>query len=250
MYCAKCGKEARAGDTYCSGCGSKLSGGGPKKSNWLTVVLCAALVLSAVSVFGGNRDESSPPVSVEQEPTTSVQTVDELPAEPEDGDLLEESDYANGMPRRRISDYSDKYITDYRPDGTLLRETTLHYSSGAYGGKRVKNCDEYGNPTDETETMPDGSLWLYLYYVNSYDTQGRPLILSQYNRAGFPLYIRSYTYNADGSYRMDWTEYRGPVYEYDFEAGSQGTTTLAFEGWTTFTAEGDVIDQMINEVGA
>ena len=46
---------------------------------------------------------------------------------------------------------------------------------------------------------------------------------------------------------MDWEEYRGAVYEYDFEYDPEGTTSLFSYGYTTFTAEGDVLDQMIYE---
>lgn len=223
-----------------------------KCRNLLAVLLLCVTVLIPVAgnLSGCARTE---PGSDVEETVVFVETkqenaADSLPEEPKDGDVLENSDYSDGTPRRRVFDYGDLYITDYRPDGTTLRDTILYYSSGTYGGIRVTNCDDFGNPTDETETMADGSLWMYLYYENSYDDAGRPVRLAQYNRVGNPLMIRTYTYNADGSWRMDFEEYSGAVYEYDFEENPAGETSLWNYGYTTFDAEGNVIDQMIESV--
>ena len=246
MYCTKCGKEAHSGDVYCSGCGSKL-GGKKKGKGWLLLLICAAaLIVSAVTVFG----EKEPATPIETFPSAAEPETISLPEEPRDGDILEDSCYADGSPRREVSDsYGTVYVYDYRPDGTLLRETWLYYSDGRFGGKRVINCDGYGNPSDTTETMADGELWLYLYYKNTYDEQGRPLVLAEYNRMGNPLCIYEYTYNSDGSYTQICTEYRGFVYEYDLEHNPQGTTGIFSRSTTTFTAAGDVIDQHIEELG-
>ena len=251
MYCSKCGKEVRSGDAFCSACGSKVgSGNTPKKKNngLLILIGIVVLVLAAGNLFGGKSSTNTYTPVQSPSAVTSVQSgTNTLPAEPNDGDVLENSDYADGTPRRRVSGDTEIYITDYRPDGTQLRDTILYYNNEIYGGKRVTNCDAHGNPTDETETMADGTLWLYLFYTNTYDEQGRPLQLTTYNRMGYPLHVYTYTYNSDGSYRMDWDEYRGPVYEYDYEYTPDGTTTHFSAGYTTYTANGDVIDQMIYE---
>ena len=225
MFCTKCGKENHK-----------------KGKGWAVILLVLAFMLSGYQNTG-----SSAAVSQQEQPSqVQPQVQEQPPAEPEKGDVLENSTYANGVLRRDVQEsYGTVYVYDYRSDGTMLRETWLQEDGDV---KRVINCDAHGNPTDETETQM-GELWLSMYYKNSYDEQGRPLSIAQYNRAGFPLYIRTYSYNADGSYRMDFVEYRGPVYEYDFDYSPEGTTTLAFEGYTTFSADGSVIDQMINEVG-
>lgn len=250
-YCNKCGKELRAGDSYCGGCGQKVGAAAAsgKKIVWVVVLLCIALIIG-ITVGQTEKQEPEkiqPEAAISPVTQTGTLSVDTLPEEPEDGMELVDSDYSNGMPRRRVSGSTDKYVTDYRMDGTLLRDSELHYYDGKFTDKRITNYDAYGNPTDVTETMSDGTLWLYLFYINEYDEQGRPLILAEFNRQGNPLYIYCYTYNADGSCRMDWEEYRGAVYEYDFEYDPEGTTSLFSYGYTTFTAEGDVLDQMIYE---
>lgn len=258
MYCTKCGKEAHSGDVYCSGCGSKLGGKKKNKSWILLLISAAALIVSAVNLFSDRAPEPVTPIEtfspvVEREtislPEAQINTDAQLPEEPKDGDILEDSDYADGAPRRRVDDYdTGVYVTDYRPDGTMLRDTILYYSNGTYGGIRVTNYDDHGNPTDTTETMADGELWLYLFYKNTYDEQGRPLVLAEYNRMSYPLCIYEYSYNADGSYTQVCTEYRGYVYEYDRESNPQGTTSIWCRSSTTFNAAGDVIDQYIEEL--
>lgn len=248
MYCKKCGKELRQGDTYCSGCGQKVGAAtaAPEKKggSWLVLLLCAAVIL----VFA-NRNGKAEKREPEPAPTAATQQISledySLPREPFDGDVLENSDYPDGAPRRRISDYGDVYVTDYRNDGTMLRESILYYSNGVYSAKRVTNYDTHGNPTDTTERMADGQLWLYIYYENTYDPEGRPAYLIEYNRMGCVLSQYIYVYNEDGSYCMNWEQYRGPVYEYDFADNPKGETYLFSYGYTTFTAEGDVVDQMI-----
>lgn len=261
MYCSKCGKQVRSGDVYCSGCGSRLTAAAQNtqknktqkngKSRLLMLLCAAALILAAVNIFGSSRQSSSSPSGSLQEResvTLKQPQASALPQEPGPDDTLEDSTYSDGTLRRSVEDYGDIYVTDYRPDGTLLRETILYYSSGSYSGKRVKNCDAWGNPTDETETLTDGTVWLSLTYSNRYDDQGRPLQLAQYNRAGNPLYIYSYSYNADGSYTMELIEYRGPAYEYEFEENPAGTTTPWTSLTTTFNSEGELIDQMIHQL--
>ena len=258
MYCTKCGKKAASGDVYCSGCGSKLGSGAKtqnkKGSSWILILLCAAVLIFAASKMMGQKEDSgltSFEPEKERESITlqeaQVNTGEMLPEEPKDGDLLEDSSYANGNPRREVSDYSGTvYVTDYRPDGNLLRETTLTYiNAGEFGGIRVTNYDEYGNPTDTTQSLADGELELYLYYENTYDDQGRPLRLAEFNRMGNPLCIYSYTYNSDGTYTMECTEYRGFVYEYDLPYHPQGTTSLWAHSVTTFNASGEPVDQYI-----
>ena len=252
MYCTKCGKEARSGDVYCSGCGNKLEGKKKSKS-WILIPVCAlAVVVSAVNLFHTPKPEPVPFVQQRETiclPDAQINPNVQLPEEPKDGDILEDSDYPGGLPRRRVDDYDTSvYVSDYRPDGTMLRDTILYYSNGSYGGIRVTNYDDHGNKTDTTETTDKGELWLYLYYQNSYDEQGRPLVLAEYNRMGYPLCVYEYTYNADGSYTMECSEYRGYVYEYDREYNPQGTTSIWLRSTTTFNAEGDVIDQYMEEV--
>lgn len=248
MYCNKCGKQLQPGDAYCSGCGqkaAKASASKKKGSGWLILLVCVAAIL----FFTTNRREVPQETYPEETAPSVVQivppVVDTLPEEPYDGDVLENSDYADGEPRRRVSDYGDVYVTDYRNDGTMLRESILYYSNGVYSAKRVTNYDTHGNPTDTTERMADGQLWLYIYYENTYDPEGRPAYLIEYNRMGCVLSQYIYVYNEDGSYCMNWEQYRGPVYEYDFADNPKGETYLFSYGYTTFTAEGDVVDQMI-----
>lgn len=257
MYCTKCGKKANPGDVYCSGCGSRLGpGSGQEKKqardtkgsgNWLLLLI----VIGVVGAFVGMWESSSAPEAPSGNLTASIRTeqksTESLPQEPRDGDVLEESHYPNGNPRREVSDYGETvYVTDYRPDGMILRDTTLTYTSdGQFAAIRVTNYDDHGNPTDTTETESDGALWLYLYYENTYDDQGRPLKLVEYNRMGNPLCIYSYTYNSDGTYTMECTEYRGFVYEYDLEYNPQGTTSLWTHSITTFNQAGEPVDQYI-----
>ena len=260
MYCTKCGKEARPGDVYCSGCGNKLSHSGTKKKTGvLLVILCIAAVTVATGILASRESNTGhgpieyfAPVVEREIPVLEepeINAGEMLPEQPKDGDILEDSFYANGNPRREVTDsYGTVYVYDYRPDGTLLRETWLGYSNDAFTHIRVTNCDDHGNPTDTKETMADGQLWLYLYYQNTYDEQGRPLMLAEYNRMGYPLCIYEYTYNADGSYTQVCTEYRGFVYEYDLEYNPEGTTGLFSRSITTFTAQGDVIDQYMDDL--
>lgn len=259
MYCTKCGKEARAGDVYCSGCGSKLSGGNKKGKGWLLVILCIAAVGTAGGILASRQEpakvapvDTFPTVNYRELPELEMPVINEnemLPEQPKDGDVLEDSFYSNGSPRREVTDsYGTVYVYDYRPDGTLLRETWLCYSNDVFSHIRVTNCDDHGNPLDTTETMADGELWLYLYYRNTYDEQGRPLMLAEYNRMSYPLCIYEYTYNADGSYTQVCTEYRGFVYEYDLEYNRMGTTSVFCRSTTTFNAQGDVIDQYFEDL--
>ena len=243
MFCNKCGKQLRSDDVYCSGCGQKV-GGGRKKTPWPMVIVCVAVILLFSFRFLGQKTPQPEPVVIPETQALPALESGE-PAEPYDGAVLENSDYPDGAPRRRISDYGDVYVTDYRNDGTMLRESILYYSNGVYSAKRVTNYDTHGNPTDTTERMADGQLWLYIYYENTYDPEGRPAYLIEYNRMGCVLSQYIYVYNEDGSYCMNWEQYRGPVYEYDFADNPKGETYLFSYGYTTFTAEGDVVDQMI-----
>ena len=251
MRCTKCGNELRQTDAYCSNCGQKVNtaSAAPEKKNGgcLFLVLIIAAIIFISNKQGGNTSKPEPEAM--NPPTQSISLMNHtLPGEPYDGDVLEDSDYPDGMPRRRVSDYGDKYITDYRPDGTMLRDVILYYSEGVYSAKRVTNYDDHGNPTDTTERMADGTLWMYLYYENAYTDDGRPFCLTEYNRAGYLLREDIYMYNDDGTYSISWTEFRGPVYEYDFETNPTGETEMFSYGYVTFDADGNVIDQMIEEV--
>lgn len=258
MRCTKCGKEIRQGDAYCSGCGQKIMvtsaapaapAQGKKSGGCLVWVLVIAAIIFIISNRSGKPAPEKKDLENAVPATTQSLTVvtDTLPAEPYDGDILEDSDYPDGTPRRRVGNYTDKYITDYRPDGTMLRDVILYYSEGSFAAKRVTNFDEHGTPTDTTEKLADGTLWLYTYCDNTYDPKGRPAYLIEYNRMGYVLSQDIYVYNEDGSYCMNWEEYRGPVYEYDFETNPEGETSLFAYGYTTFDAYGNVIDQMIYE---
>lgn len=255
MYCKKCGKELRQGDTYCSGCGQKVTDNPASSSGedhtkigclvWLVIIL-------AIAFFVTNRNDKADATKTEVTIPAATQSISlgkySQPVEPFDGDVLEDSDYPDGTPRRRVRDYGDKQITDYRQDGTLLRDVTLYYSNGVYSAKRVTNYDSHGNPTDVTERMSDGELWLYLYYENEYTDDGRPFCLTEFNRAGYPLFSYIYMYYEDGTYSVNFDDFRGPVYEYDFETNPSGETFLFAYGYTKFDANGNVIDQMIEEV--
>ena len=264
MYCTKCGKKADQGDVFCSACGHKLgSGSGPEitqsKSRkgfpkWILILVALGIVGAVAGTLeergtGPKAPAEIPTVTVQKQETVPSQEPEEdlLPPEPKDGDVLENSEYSNGITRRWVDDYGTTvYVCDYRPDGTTLRDTVLMYTEeGKFASIRVTNYDDRGNPTDTTETESDGALWLHLYYENVYDIQGRPLRLVQYNRMGNPLYIYSYTYNSDGTYTMEITEYRGFVYEYDLEFNPEGTTSPWYHSITTFNSAGEPVDQYI-----
>ena len=200
MYCTKCGKKAGSADVYCSACGTRLNtASGTEKQNkkgssWILILLCAALlVFAAGKMMGGNGGSDIVPFeSAEEQDKPALQEAqvnsDELlPEEPKDGDILEDSDYADGTPRRRVSGDDFVNVWDYRPDGTTLRVSSLAFLEGKICEKYITNFDEHGNPLDTTQTTSDGELWLYMYYVNVSEHQGRPLFLSQYNRMGKPL---------------------------------------------------------------
>ena len=152
MYCNKCGKELRAGDSYCGGCGQKVGAAAAsgKKNVWVVVLLCIALIIG-ITVGQTEKQEPEkiqPDVAISPVTQTGTLSVDTLPEEPEDGMELVDSDYSNGMPRRRVSGSTDKYVTDYRMDGTLLRDSELHYYDGKFTDKRITNYDAYGYGND------------------------------------------------------------------------------------------------------
>ena len=250
MYCKKCGKELRQGDTYCSGCGQKVTGN-PASSSGEDHTKIGGLVwgvlIIAIALFVTNRNDKADTPKTETTVPAATQSISlrrySQPLQPFDGDVLEDSDYPDGMPRRRVENIGDNvYVTDYRKDGTMLRETILYYSNGVFSARRVTNIDTHGFRTDVTERMADGTLWLYLYYENIYTDDGRPFNMVEYNRKGNMLYETVYFYYDDGSYTINFTDYRGPVYEYDFETNPSGETYLFSYGYTKYDAKGNATE--------
>lgn len=246
MSCKKCGKQLQPGEAYCSGCGQKVDAA-PGKNNGGCLIL---LLIVAAIIFLANRNGKTEKKTVEPvtPATTAVSQYIDLgeygqPLEPFHGDILTDSDYRSGTPRRRVENHGDNvYVTDYREDGTMLRETILYYSDGIFSARRVTNNDSYGIRTDVTERLADGTLWLYLYYKNTYTDDGRPFDLVEYNRTGHMLYESVYFYYEDGSYTINFSDYRGPVYEYDFETNPSGETYLFSYGYTKYDANGNFVE--------
>lgn len=231
---------------------------------WLLIIVLAILFTAAKDfLFDRDKPSSYTPKetagsSVHWESDTNADSwvpaavdgyaVNMLPEEPGPYDTLIDSDYNNGLRRRRVESYTDMVtVTDYWGDGTILRVSQFSYSNDVFQQKRITNYDNYGNPTNITETMADGKLWLYLYYANVYDSDGRPVMLAEYNRFGSPLYIYEYIYNDDGSYCEIYSQYRGFVYEYDLPYIPDGSTSIFLRTTTTFNAAGEPIDQSIED---
>lgn len=233
-------------------------------STWLLIIVLAFSFIAAKD-FLFDRDKPSNHTStgttsssVRWESDTNVAywippavegyAVNMLPEEPSPYDTLTDSEYNNGLCRRRVSSYPDLItVTDYWGDGTILRESQFSYANDVFQQKRITNYDNYGNPTDVTEITADGELWLYLYYANVYDMDGRPVMLAEYNRFGSPLYIYEYIYNGDGSYCEIYSQYRGFVYEYDLPYNPDGTTSIFLRTTTIFNTAGDPINQTVED---
>lgn len=252
MYCRKCGRKADAGDRFCSQCGNALIWepeknvpikGSPKRKNywWLAVLIALAGISFIIGEKVGNKPSElqysenavqTPFNSTTVSPRITPEIVEQKVAELGQSDGLDAVPvfWEGGKTRRMVDRYPlhnpEKIeIWDYLEDGTLIRYAEVYYSrTGEYQYKSVTTYDEYGNPTDVLETMEDGSVWLHYYYVNEYDTKGRPVVLMMYNRAGEIYNIDSFIYYPDGSYLKTATEYRGALYEYDFETNPEGKT--------------------------
>lgn len=253
MYCTKCGKKVNAGDRFCGQCGNVLilnsekktpvEGTPKRKKYWWLVVLA---VLAGISFITGTKADKktselqyaevtvqTPFNTTTVSPKITPEVVEQKVAELGQSDGLDSVPvfWEGGKTRRMVDRYplqnpETVEIWDYLEDGTLIRYAEVHYSdTGEYQYKTVTTYDEYGNPTDVLETMEDGSVWLHYYYVNEYDTNGRPVTLLMYNRAGEIYNIDSFIYYPDGSYLKTASEYRGALYEYDFETNPEGKTT-------------------------
>lgn len=152
-----------------------------------------------------------------------------------DGTLQQETRYEDGQPVE---------IKTYYPDGILASCTQFEYNSGSLVGRTVEEYDDHGNPLSVTAIAITRSgeevLDWYFYYENTYDDQGRPVSLCCYNRVGNPISEEYFSYYDDGSYHHDFSEYRGAIYEYDFEDNPEGTTSLWYHSVTGYDAAGEV----------
>lgn len=287
MYCTKCGQKAIAGDRYCARCGSLLQAPAENKApaqskskatsfkkiiKNIVVAIVAFVLFCFVSGFiltiiftikpewaSGKSAEQTQAQSemIMVYPRLTPEIVEQKVAELGQSDGLDSVPvfWEDGKTRRMVDRYplhnpTRVEIWDYLPDETLIRYAEVHFSeSGEYQYKTVTTYDEYGNPTDVLETMDDGSVWLHYYYENVYDEMGRPILLTMYNRAHNPYEIISYFYYADGSYTEDYSEYRGTLYEYDFETDPEGNTALFNHIITEYDSYGNVTDKLILKAG-
>lgn len=243
MYCGKCGKEANPGDRYCSACGTRLGPEGTavnkKKMLWnlLTVLIIAAvLAVGAFHMFRGEPE--NPPAEVQRpvteetrqmpaaeesvhtgtqpaatEPvpqTTREQT--EPPAAPGERLYLAEETRSEMGVQTRIQyrydwkgrlvrkDTGDGYTRSYsyRDDGTLEKEGVF-FDGEPY---MVIQYDAHGMPKTESDLQGDT-----VTYENTYDTRNRLLTSRKSSREGGLAEEWCYTYDHDGGYTLDYTDY-------------------------------------------
>lgn len=265
MYCTKCGRKADPGDQYCAGCGTRLKTGatapGTPEAKRCTllpwILLAVTLVILAVSM-GKNREKEDQelvraPVSQQTQPATQPpaltpeQELQIMLAELNQHDLNPEpSFWDDSTVRRTVEPYGDNvWIQDFLSDGTLIRFAEVCYdSSGQYTGKRVIEYDLQGFMADEKELMADGSVWMHIPHANTYDEQGRAVSLCSFNRAGQPLTVQTFLYREDGSFVSEFSEYRGAIYEYDFEENPEGTTSLWYHSITEYSADAEILSEV------
>lgn len=101
-------------------------------------------------------------------------------------------------------------VTEYRADGTLLRQTAYTYSTeGNLTQTLVTVFDSHGNSQSQTCTREDGVGGYAMTYTNTYDSQGRLTCRDTMVEQGGLMHRDRYTYGADGSYTWESAEYGG-----------------------------------------
>lgn len=231
MYCTKCGKQASAGDVYCSACGTRLRTEQEdirRKRLFIrigTLALAAAIVTAgAVSLLRSGPEpvpEQDIPVLTTQPAETAETTrtgIPEAPAVPEttSAQPTEPTEQNLLLAREAVDENGAKWENTYRYDssGRIARKQTgdgyVHtYSYRADGTLEKEGIsfgdeptgvilyDEKGNPEKESDLFGDVKT-----YRNTYDSNNRLITSEKYDSEGI-LEETYYTYSEDGSYTQD-----------------------------------------------
>ena len=244
MYCSQCGAELGGEDVFCSACGARQKDGksrtpAPAKKKGGAFRVVVFLILAAAflipKVMNGEltaKKDTSAPQEIAAENNAIYSGRNSCTAEPDPAALREVRDLTCEGEGECLHYYGD--------DGRLAAEKLIFAENCA----RVTWYDPYGNILAVFEYDDVMGVYLEYYYDNIYDGQGRLVYRCETNSRGAVGLEEMYTYNPDGSYTLDLTEYRGAwVYIWDYEASGSDNPVIQYQAVIVYDAGGREISR-------